>query len=442
MTPNGPSPDSYRRRRETLLARLNDAVLFLPPVEEARYSNDVHYRYRPDSDTRYLSGFEEPCSLMLVARDCESKGFSMFVRERDPQSETWTGRRAGLEGARETYGADNAWALEQGEEKLEQALSGARTLYYGFGRSAGSDSAMLELVKRVNAGRPRSGLAPLVLHDSSELMSEMRLFKSDEEAELMRRSCAIAVQAHIAVLEDLRPGHSESDIEAGVEYRFRRGGCSGPAYGTIAAAGNNATVLHYTSNLGTPGQGDLVLLDAGGEYGGYAADITSTFPMSADWTDAQAELYDLVLAAQRSALAQVKPGSSCDSVHQAALGVLVQGMHDLGLLEGSDTSASLESGAYQPYYMHRTSHWLGMDVHDVGSYRDNEGPRPLAAGMVLTVEPGIYVRRDSEAPERFRGIGIRLEDDVLVTADGSENLTAALPRDRDEISRIRRAALS
>ncbi|MFQ5351660.1 MAG: aminopeptidase P N-terminal domain-containing protein [Candidatus Binatia bacterium] len=441
MTRNGPNAEVFAQRRQAVIAELEDAVLFIPAVEEAVYSNDVHYRYRPDSNIRYLCGFEEPAALMVSSCEGGHSGFSLFVRETDEKSETWTGKRQGIQGACDSYGADRAFPLGEVAKELERALAGAHTLYFAFSRDAVSNQCVLDVVRRVNAQRPRNGLAAIVIREAAQILHEMRVFKSKHEVEIMRRACRITVEGHHRVMETLRPGMFEYQIEATVDHAFRDAGCAGPAYGTIAASGENATVLHYTDNCGVLRDGELLLLDAGGEYGGYCADVTSTIPVAASFGEGQAQLYDLVLAAQDAARSAVKPGSRFDDVHAAALAVLVGGLVDLEILSG-ELDDLLENKAYSPYYMHRTSHWLGMDVHDVGSYCDGRASRTLEPGMVLTVEPGLYVRSDAEVPARFKGIGVRIEDDLLVSTSGHENLSAGLPRQRREIEKIRRKALA
>ncbi len=297
---------------------------------------------------------------------------------------------------------------------------------------------MLGAIRSANAQRPRSGRVSLVVEDATLLLGEARVVKEAEDIEIQRRACRVTADAHRAVARALRPGDTEYQVEALVEYLFRNGGCSGPAYGTIAAGGANATVLHYTQNDRTLVDGDLLLLDAGGELGGYCGDVTRTFPVGASYSPPQAELYDIVLAAQHAAIAAVAPGKSFDSAHRAALEVLVQGLIDTGLVEGG-VDEVIEKRTYERFYMHRTSHWLGMEVHDAGRYAIDGASRTLEPGMVLTVEPGLYVPEGH--PSEYRGIGIRIEDDVLVTASGCDVLTVAAPKERSEVEALRREAL-
>lgn len=438
MTPNGPEPAVYEKRRRALLARLQRAVLFIPGPAEAIYANDVHYRYRPDTNIRYFTGFDEPAHLVLSG--CEHEhGLTLFVRPRDPAAETWTGKRAGTDGARAQYGADFAYAIDEWAGILEQHLKDAERFYWIQSRDNAVNDRVLAAIRSANALRPRSGRDSLVIEDATLLIGEMRVIKQAEEIETLRTACRVSAEAHRAVMGAIRPGDTEYQVEALVEYLFRDSGCSGPAYGSIAAAGANATVLHYTHNERTLSDGELLLLDAGGEYGGYCGDITRTFPVGAAYSEAQARLYDIVLAGQAAAIATVKPGATVEAVHNAALEVLVAGLIDVGLLHG-DPGEAIAKRAYERFYMHRTSHWLGMDVHDAGRYAVDGKSRTLEEGMVLTVEPGLYVPADDTS--EFRGTGIRIEDDVLVTGTGGEALTAAAPKARNEIEKLRREALA
>jgi Xaa-Pro aminopeptidase len=440
VTLNGPRKDVYAARRTAALARLSGAVLFLPGAPEAIYPNDVHYPYRPDSYVRYLSGFEEPASLLLASTGADSDGFVLFVRPRDPQAETWTGERAGVEGACNDYGADRAYPLDEALSVLEKCLSRATALYYAVSPDRTINERVSEVVHKVNAGRPRAGGAPISTTEAGALLDEMCVVKSVEEVELMRATCAIAALAHKRVMETLRPGMYEYEVQAGIEHDLRSRGCAGPAYGTIAAGGANATVLHYVRNDRRLADGELLLLDAGGEYGGYCADITRTMPVGRVFSPAQAALYDIVLEAQKRAIDAVSPEVTHEEVHKLAVRTLVEGMLEQRLLSGT-VEECVSSEAFKRYFMHGTGHWLGMDVHDVGSYRNGDGSRRLQPGIVLTVEPGIYVRQDADAPAEFRGIGIRIEDDVLVTDAGHEVMTSGAPKERADIEALRSRAL-
>lgn len=482
MTPHGPDPEAYAQRRRAVRADLaagaagassgtagtgasspgtnagtsggaatgngasnagtcSGAVLFLPESPELIFSNDVHFAYRPETNLRYLTGFEEPAALLLTAHGSEEDGFTLCVKPRDEQSETWTGRRVGLDGAKEIYGADHAYALEQTYEVLLRHLRHAAKLYYGHSRDPAVNQKVLELVHQANAERPRRGGDPLVVAEAGPLLAEHRLRKRPEEIALMRTAGQLSAMAHRRLMETLRPGDREYQAQALLDYEFRYHGCAGPAYGTICAGGANATVLHYTRNDDVLRDHDLLLVDAGGEYGGYCADITRTFPVGAAFSKPQAGLYDCVLAAQLAAIDLVRPGVTIEEVHKACVRVLTQGLLDLGTLDGS-LDECIEKAKYSPFYMHNTSHWLGMDVHDAGTYRRDGASQRLEPGMVLTVEPGLYLRADAPVAIEFRGIGIRIEDDVLVTEAGAEVLTQAAPKQRAELETLRRAALA
>ncbi len=437
MAPNGPDSSSYARRRQALIERLDQAVLFIPARGEALYSNDVHYRYRQDSNIRYLCGFEEPAALLINNCGNEQQGFSLLVNPRDESSETWTGPRAGVEGARDIYGADHAHPLDQCDEILLLHLREAATLHYTYSGDRDQDSRVLELVEKVNSERPRKGIPALTIADARETLAEMRSIKSSDEIRCLRTAAELSVKAHRRLMETLAPGMYEYEVEAILDYGFRSAGCTGPAYPTIAAGGEGATVLHYTRNDRRLAGGDLLLVDAGAEWGGYCADITRTIPVGPSYSAAQAELYDLVLAAQEAALALARPGSSLEAMHQAALEVLCEGLCDLSILEGP-ANERLADSSYKRFYMHNSSHWLGMDVHDAGVYRENEAPRVLREGMAATVEPGLYISADAEGvDEKYRGIGIRIEDDIVITATGCEILSSELPKTRSEIEALR-----
>ncbi|HYB99722.1 MAG TPA: aminopeptidase P N-terminal domain-containing protein [Candidatus Limnocylindrales bacterium] len=441
MTLHGPQPAAFQERRRKVREQLSGAVLFLPETPEALYANDVHYPYRPETNIRYLCGFEEPAALLLTSHGGEEDGFTLCVRPRDEHSEIWTGRRAGVEGARDVYGADHAHTLDKTYEVLLKHLRQASRLYYSYSPDPAVNQKVLAAVHQANLERPRKGGDAIVVAEATPLLAEHRLRKRPEEVELMRTAGRISGEAHARIVETLRPSMTEYQVQAQLEHDFRFGGCTGPAYGSICAGGADATILHYTRNDKALADSELILIDAAGEYGGYCADITRTFPVGASYSKAQAELYDLVLAAQLAAIDAIRPGATIESVHKTAVRVLTQGMLDLGLLQGT-LDECIEKNAHQPFYMHNTSHWLGMDVHDAGAYRVGDASRTLEPGMVLTVEPGLYVRANAEVDQRWHGIGIRIEDDVLVTDSGHEILTGSAPKDRADIERVRRRALA
>ena len=439
MTLNGPDNKAYAARRRTTLDQLDRAVMFIAGPPEAVYANDVHYRYRPETNIRYLTGFEEPASLLLSRCSDDESGTTLFVLPSDPKAETWTGRRAGIDGACTRYGADHAYALDEALTVLERHLRQADRLYFSHSQDHSINERVMEIVYRVNLERPRTGAAHLTVADVRAVLDEMRLHKGAEELELLRRACDVSAAAHRRTMTTVRAGMNEFEIEAMLEHDFRVGGCKAPAYGTIAAGGVNATVLHYTRNDEELRDGELVLIDAGGEYGGYCADITRTWPIGARFSDKQAALYDIVLDAQLAAIEAVRPGATIDGIHEVAVGVLVQGLTDLGLVSGP-VEECIKNESYRDFYMHRTSHWLGMDVHDAGAYRVDGKPRRLEPGMVLTVEPGLYVGSGIKEAKGYEGIGIRIEDDVVVTEDGCDVLTGAVPKTRDEIESLRASA--
>jgi Xaa-Pro aminopeptidase len=399
----------------------------------AVHANDVEHRYRPESTFHYLTGFGEPDAVAVLDGSGERNSFVLFVQPRDPTKETWTGPRAGVEGACEVFGADAAFPMDQLSNELIPRIARARELYYRLGLDESFDVRMLDMARAAWAARPRtSNDLPASVRDPGPVVHELRLKKSEAEIAWMRHAIAIATEGHLAAIREVRPGMREFEIEALVEYTFRRGGASGFAYPTIAAGGANATILHYTANQDVLRDGELLLLDAGCEVGCYCSDITRTFPIGDRFTTAQERIYDLVLQSQLAAIAAVKPGASVEDPHNRAVEVLVDGLLSLGVLKGS-AKAVIDEGLHRPYFMHRTSHWLGMDVHDVGAYKKDEKARVLEPGMILTVEPGLYFSRGADSPSEYRGIGVRIEDDVLVTPGGHEVLSVTVPKRSEEL---------
>lgn len=429
---------TYAARRQAFLKQMGDGVALFPAAPTSIRSQDVEYRYRQDNDLYYLTGFPEPESLCLLSPNHDKEQFILFVRPRDKEKETWTGKRFGVEGAQEHFGVDAAYTIDQLDKVLPEHLLAAEKIYYGLGRDGRLNAKILDFVNQGRLQRPRSGRGPVSLIDPSDLLHEMRLFKTPEEIDLMRCAVKASAAAHHAALHKTRPGMYEYEIEALLEYHFRRNGADGPAYPSIVASGANATILHYISNDQQMQDGDLLLIDAGSEYACYCSDVTRTFPIGHAFSAQQKEIYSLVLTAQKHAIAMIRPGVGFDDVHQRATEILIDGLRDLGLLSGS-TESILEKGDYRQFYMHRTSHWLGMDVHDVGKYKISEESRTLEPGMVLTVEPGLYIAADADVPAAYQGIGVRIEDDVLVTADGHEVLTSAIPKELDDIEAARRS---
>lgn len=441
---------AHAARRAALMARMQaGGVAVIPTAPEVTRNSDCDYPYRHDSYFYYLSGFGEPDSvLVLLAPGPFGPGRSiLFCREKNSEREIWDGFRHGPQGARERFGVDAAFPIDELDEEMAKLLADAPAIYYAVGSSNALDAQVklwLHSVRR----QARAGVtAPTVLHDVNALLDEMRLFKDDAEQATMARAAAISGAAHARAMAATRPGMYEYQIEAELLYEFRRNGAQFPAYTSIVAAGANACVLHYSANDARTRDGELVLIDAGCELDGYASDITRTYPVNGRFTPPQAALYELVLAAQAAALAAVAPGRRYHEIHDAALAVLAQGMLDLGLLERKLAGTAqdvIDNKSYLRFYMHGTGHWLGMDVHDVGAYRETAVAgkpwRPLQAGMTLTVEPGIYVRPAPGVPEQFWNIGVRIEDDVLVTPAGHAVLSDAAPKSVAEIEALMRAA--
>jgi Xaa-Pro aminopeptidase len=424
----------YARRRERTLARLGGGVLVLPAASVQRRSGDSDHPYRQESDLLYLTGFREPGSVLVLAPHRE-KRFTLFVRPRDREMETWNGRRAGVEGAVRDFGADQAFVEGDLERELPALLEGAQTVHYPFGLDAGLDAMLLRLVRQ-GRGRQRTGTpVPERLQDLGSLLHEQRLYKDDAEVALLREAARLTADGFARAMRATRPGVREYEVEAELLYAYRKGGGDGPGYEPIVAGGVNATILHYRTGRDELKAGELLLVDSGCEFGGYTADVTRTWPVDGRFTRAQRALYDAVLTAHEAAVAAVRPGASRDAVHEVACRSLIRSLLDLKLLEGTEASC-WKDRSFRRFYMHGTSHWLGLDVHDAGAYHAGGSPKPLAPGMVLTVEPGLYVAGDDEqAPPEYRGIGIRIEDDVLVTADGREVLTAAIPRTAEAMER-------
>lgn len=425
----------YAARRARLLERMGPGVLVLPSTPLAVRNNDVEHDHRQHSDLYYLTGFDEPDSVLVLTNQHREHKLVLFVRPRDPERETWDGPRAGVDGARERFGADAAFPIAELERRLPEYLKNVARLHYRLGENHPFDAVLLRVLSGVRSAARAGVFAPREIVDTATYLHDMRLRKSAAEVALMEKAAAITTEGHARALQVARPGVNEYEVEAALIGAFRAAGAERPAYGSIVGSGRNATILHYRSNSRRLEDGDLLLIDAGAEYGYYACDVTRTFPVNGRFSPAQRQVYDVVLAAQLAAIAAVCPGVTFQAVHTTALQVLVEGLVRLGLIEGPVEKA-LEQETYKPYYMHRTSHWLGMDVHDVGDYYIDGKSRPLEPGMVLTIEPGLYIASDAAADPKFRGIGIRIEDDLLVTADGGRNLTAAIPKQPDELERM------
>lgn len=418
----------FAQRRAEFMQRLGKGAAIFASGPEVVRSHDTHYRYRPNSDLYYLTGFNEPETVCLLLPESSEHRFVMFVRPRNPERETWDGRRVGPEGAVSQYGADAAYNMDQLDEQLPKYLGKIDMIHYRFGFNEHIDEKIFYLLKSSRAVRQRHGVGPYGLVDSAEILHEMRLSKTDNELALMRYAANLSADAHTAAMRAVQPGMYEFEIEALIENTFRRGNALGPAYTSIVGAGANGTILHYIENKSLIKDGDLLLVDAGAEYQYYCADITRTYPANGRFTDGQRKLYEIVLAAQLAAIDKIQPGVMFDEVHQCALDIIVTGLLDLGLLTG-EKETIIKEEQYKKFFMHRTSHWLGIDVHDAGKYNNGQESRRLEAGMVLTVEPGIYIGELTDVPVEYHNIGIRIEDDILVTANGREVLTACTPKD-------------
>lgn len=421
-----------RRRKQLMRMSTDDAILILPAAPERIRSHDTHYPYRQDSDFWYLSGFPEPEAVLVLVPGRKHGETILFCRERDPEREGWDGPRVGPEGAVEALGMDDAYPIDDLDEILPGLLEGRTRVYYHFGRDTEFDLQLIGWLNRVRAQVRLGAQPPHEFLELGHLLDEMRLFKTADELKLMRRAAKISVEAHAAAMRAARPGIHEYALQAELEYVFRRHDAV-PAYESIVGAGENACVLHYRANTAQARDGDLVLIDAGAEYRGYAADITRTFPVNGRFSAAQRALHDVVESAQQAALAQARPGVAYEAGHIAAVEALTEGLLRLGLLKGK-LEARIADGSYKRYYRHKTGHWIGLDVHDVGDYRIEGESRLLEPGMVFTIEPGLYVAADDTSVDaKWRGIGIRTEDDVLITKTGHEVLTAGLARTADEI---------
>ena len=442
----------YRKHRETLLEKLAETrtAAVVPTARHQVRNHDCEYRFRPTSDFWYLTGFAEPESVLVLLPDGAHEGEEgaaplrsvLFLRERDPKLETWNGRRVGIERAPELLGVDEARPIGDLWKDLPQLLKGYERVLYRTGEDEGRDREMMAAVAKLRRMARGGVLPPVELVDPGPILHEQRLFKTEAELALMRRGAEITSEAHRAAMAASAAGVNECEIDALIEYTFRRRGSTGSAYTPIVAGGNNACILHYVENDAPLRDGDLLLIDAGAEVEYYATDVTRTFPVNGSFTPAQREIYELVLEAELAAIDAAKPGVPHQQIHDTATGVVVRGLLRLGLLEGSEESV-LEDESHKRFFMHGTSHWLGLDVHDCGAYATSEdASRPLAPGMVFTVEPGIYIDAEDETvDERWRGIGVRIEDDVLVTREGCEVLTAAIPKGVDEVEAACRAAV-
>lgn len=430
----------FQQRRQQVMEKIGNGTAIFRSAPMAVMHNDVEYTYRQDSDFFYLTGFNEPDAVAILAPHHPEHQFILFVQPKDPEKETWTGYLHGVEGAKEIFAADEAYSIQELDEKLPQYLEKAERIYYHLGRDKTFNTNVLNHWQKLIATFPRRGTGPTALEDTNFILHPLRLLKTAAELDNIRQATAISAQAHNRAREFTKVGHYEYQIQAEIEHTFRLEGGMGPAYPSIVASGANACILHYINNNRQVQENELLLIDAGCAYNYYNGDITRTFPVNGKFTPEQKIIYEIVLEAQLKAIEVVKTGNPYNLFHDTAVRTIVEGLVDLGLLVG-DIDEIIKEEKYKPFYMHRTGHWLGLDVHDAGGYKVNEETwQTLQPGHVLTVEPGIYIAPDikpaegqPEVPEKWRGIGIRIEDDVLVTATGNEVLTATVPKKVEDI---------
>ena len=416
-----------------------NSVAVIPAAHEARRSYDTEFRFRQDSDFWYLTGFPEPDAIAVIDPSNKKSVYTLYVRPRDPEMETWFGRRQGTDGAIKNYGASQAFNIDRFSADLPKLLNGHEKLYYRFSVDEALDLQILNYFTEQRVRRLKTAYPPHTIIDPTIVLGEMRLHKTDEEISYMQTAATISAEAHILAMKKTKPGMNEFQVESLIESYMRDRGANGIAYNSIIGGGGNATILHYVENNQPLKDGDLILIDAGAEYKGYAADITRTFPVNGKYTQAQREVYDVVLDVQEQCIEATKTGNTVKKRQEFSIELLTEGMKKLGLLKGK-TSDLIKKKEYMKYYMHGVGHYLGLDVHDAGRYFTDQGAknsRPFAPGMVLTVEPGLYIPPDDKsAPAKYRGIGVRIEDDVLVTEDGNRNLTAKVPKDPEAIEAL------
>lgn len=430
------SQEEYKARRKQLMAQIRpDSLVVIPSAKEYLRNGDSDFRFRQNSDFYYLTGFNEPEAVLILAPGCKEGEYILFCRERDLKKEIWVGKFAGQDGARQLHGADQAFSSDVLDEKILELLLNRHTLYYPVGNDLVFDQRLLQWVNKIRA-RVRVGVnAPTELVNVGQILHEMRLRKSGAEIDLMRKAAQISAQAHCRAIKACRPGMMEYELEAELTYEFIKHGCQSPAYSSIVGAGVNACVLHYTDNNRQMKSGELVLIDAAAECDCYAADITRTFPVNGRFTSEQRAIYELVLRAQLAVIELIKPGASWPTLQQCAVRIITEGLVELGLLSGN-VETLIEQRAYDFFYMHNIGHWLGLDVHDVGRYKVADQWRQLEPGIVLTVEPGIYIRVDEKVDKKWWNIGVRIEDDVLVTQTGHEVLTRDVPKTIAELEQL------
>lgn len=444
--PAGPRPsvEVYAQRRARLASRLQreSGALLLFGGALATRANDTEFRFRPDSDFHYLTGLEEPGAVMLLRPGAKGDEpcFCLFVRPRDRDAEVWSGRRIGPTGAIEQFGASEAFALSELDERLPALLDGCENVYLPVGRWPSLDASLAKAVSSLRRRNREGRTPPRRYGEAADLIGEDRIIKDAAGLASLRRAIDISAAGHLAAMRQTKPGMWEYEVDALLEYEFRRRGSTGPGYGSIVGGGDNATVLHYVDNRDRLRAGEVLLIDAGAEWDYFSGDITRSWPVSGRFSAEQRAVYEVVLAANRAGIERTTVGSNIDAIHEACLDVLCDGIAELGLIDGLQGAGAAtqihDEGLYKRFYMHRTSHWLGVDVHDAGRYTLGGQPRCLEPGHVLTVEPGLYIAADQDVPERFRGLGVRIEDDVLVRAEGPEVLSAGAPKAIDELEAI------
>jgi Xaa-Pro aminopeptidase len=426
----------FKRRRRQLMRLMGDnTIAIIPAAGISPRNRDVEYTYRQDSDFQYLTGFPEPEALAVLIPGRKEAEYILFCRERDPEKEMWDGKRAGLEGAAETFGADDAFPFDDLEDILSGLIENREKIYIAMGKNPDLDHQIGEWVLNIRENSRAGIKAPLEFVDLDHVVHDLRLYKSRAEIAVMRKAAKISAAAHKQLMKVCEPGMNERQLQVEFAYFCGQQGAVEQAYPSIVGGGDNACILHYIDNNEELISGDLVLIDAGCELACYASDITRTFPVNGVFSPAQRDLYQLVLDAQHAAIAAVKPGAKWDDPHNAAVKVITKGLVKLGLLKGK-VSQLIKDTAYRTFFMHRTGHWLGMDVHDVGDYRVADVSRELEPGMVLTVEPGLYVARGSKTAKKWWGIGIRIEDDILVTKEGCDVLSSAVPKEISDIESL------
>ncbi|MFO7562228.1 MAG: aminopeptidase P N-terminal domain-containing protein [Enhygromyxa sp.] len=436
-----PSLEAYVQRRARVAHTLREqsAALILYGGAVLTRANDTEFRFRPDSDFHYLTGLEEPGAIMVLRPrpdGSEAVDFSVFVRPRDREAEVWSGRRIGQSGAIERFGASEAFDLDELDERLPKLIDGCETVYLPLGRWPELDAALQRAIAQLRRRNREGATPPFRYGEAADLLGEDRLLKDPAALDSLRRAIDISAAGHVAAMRSTRPGMWEYEVEALLEYEFRRRGSSGPGYGSIVGGGDNATILHYVDNRDRLRDGDILLIDAGAEWDYFSGDITRSWPVNGRFRPEQRAVYEVVLEANLAGIRRAVVGSTIDAIHEACVEVLCRGIADLGLIR-SPVAQIREEKLYRKFYMHRTSHWLGVDVHDAGRYTLGGTARALAPGQVLTIEPGLYIAADTDdVPEGFRGIGVRIEDDVLIRAEGPEVLTAAVPKSIAELEAI------